>query len=66
MVVAFDEGAYYALRFRRTPTVCIDWPVEDPSALPGTLDEQRGSYERAFAAIRGQLQDLVDAIVRQD
>ena len=66
VVVAFDEGAYYALRFRRTPTVCIDWPVEDPSALPGTLDEQRGSYERAFAAIRGQLQDLVDAIVRQD
>ena len=31
VVVAFDEGAYYALRFRRTPTVCIDWPVEDPS-----------------------------------
>lgn len=66
VVVSFDEGAYYALRFRRTPTVVIDWPVHDPSTAPGTLDDNRTAYEEAFQFIRAQLQDLVDAIVRQD
>lgn len=66
VVVSFDEGAYYALRFRRTPVVCIDWPVRDPSTLPGSLDDQRAAYEEAFAFIRAQLEALVDAIVRQD
>lgn len=66
VVVSFDEEAYYALRFRRTPTVCIDWPVSDPSTSPGTLDENRDAYEEAFSVIKGQLKDLVDAIVRQD
>lgn len=66
VVVSFDEDAYYALRFRRTPTVCIDWPVDDPSLLPGTLDETREAYEAAFSAISEQLRDLVEAVVRQE
>jgi phosphate transport system protein len=66
VVVSFDENAYYALRFRRTPTVCIDWPVDDPSLLPGTLEETRGAYEAAFSAISEQLRDLVEAVVRQE
>jgi len=66
VVVSFDADAYLALRFRRTPTVCIDWAVHDPSAAPGTLAENRDDYERTFAFIRSQLHDLVEAIVRQD
>jgi hypothetical protein len=54
------------LRFRRTPTIVFDWHVEDPSDLPGTLADTRPAYEKAFTAIRGHLQDLVEAIVRQD
>ena len=45
---------------------CFDWHVEDPSSAPGTLAETRQAYEDAFASIRGHLQDLVEAIVRQD
>ena len=66
VVVSFDENAYYALRFRRTPTVCIDWPVDDPSLLPGTLHETRAAYEAAFSLISEQLKDLVEAVVRQE
>lgn len=66
VVVSFDTDVFSSLRFRRTPTVVFDWHVEDPSALPGSLEETRPAYERAFATIRGHLQDLVEAIVRQD
>lgn len=66
VVVAFDADVYSSLRFRRTPMVVFDWHVADPSAEPGPLAEHRQAYEDAFAFIRGQLQDLVEAIVRQD
>jgi len=66
VVVAFDESAYYALRFRRTPTVCIDWPVEDPSAATGTPEEIHAAYERTYETIRAQLLDLIDAISSQE
>jgi arsenate reductase len=66
VVVSFDTDVYSSLRFRRTPTVVFDWHVEDPSDLPGTLPETRQAYEEAFAVIRSHLQDLAEAIVRQD
>jgi phosphate transport system protein len=66
VVVSFDTDVYGSMRFRRTPTVVFDWHVEDPSAVPGTLEESRQAYEEAFAFIRGHLEDLVEAIVRQD
>jgi protein-tyrosine-phosphatase len=66
VIVSFDADVYLALRFRRTPTVCIDWAVHDPSGAPGTLEENRAQYEATFAFIRSQLHDLVEAIVRQD
>ncbi len=66
VVVSFDADVYLALRFRRTPTVCIDWAVHDPSAAPGTLEEHRAAYEQTFTFIRSQLHDLVEAIVKQD
>lgn len=66
VVVSFDGSEYCVNRFRRTPTVCIDWPVADPSTPPGPFDENRAGYERAFAAIRAQLLDLVEAVVRQE
>jgi len=66
VVVSFDTDVYGSMRFRRTPTVVFDWHVEDPSAVPGTLEESRQAYEEAFAFIRAHLEDLVEAIVRQD
>jgi phosphate transport system protein len=66
VVVAFDEGAYYALRFRRTPTVCIEWAVADPSTVEGTPEQVRDAYEKTFEFIRGQVKDLLEALVRQD
>lgn len=66
VVVSFDADVYLALRFRRTPTVCIDWSVHDPSAAPGTLAENLAAYETTFSFIRSQLHDLVEAIVKQD
>lgn len=66
VVVSFDTDVSGSLRSRRTPTVVFDWHVEDPSAAPGTLAENRQAYEEAFTTIRSHLQDLVEAIVRQD
>lgn len=66
VVVSFDADVYSSLRFRRTPTVVFDWHVDDPSDLPGTLAETREAYERTFGFIRDHLQDLVEAVVRQD
>jgi phosphate transport system protein len=67
VIVAFDEGAYYALRFRRakSPTVCIEWPVEDPSTLEGTPEEVQAAYERAYTVITTQLTDLVEALFQE-
>jgi phosphate transport system protein len=68
VVVGFDEGAYYTLRFRqaRTRTVCIDWCVEDPSLVEGPPEVVEAAYERAYVFISDQLKDLVEALVRQD
>jgi phosphate transport system protein len=66
VVIAFDESAYYSLRFHRTPTVCIDWSVPDPSKVEGNPDEVHDAYERTFRFIHAQLQDLVDAIARKE
>ena len=65
-VVSFDADVYSSLRFRRTPTVVFDWHVDDPSDVPGTLDESRAAYEQAFAVIQQHLQVLAEAIGRQD
>ena len=66
VVVSFDADVYSSLRFRRTPTVVFDWHVDDPSDVPGTLDESRQAYEHAFAVIRRHLQLLAEAVVHQD
>jgi phosphate transport system protein len=66
VVIAFDESAYYSLRFHRTPTVVIDWSVPDPSKAEGTPDEVHQAYDRTFEFIRTHLQDLVDAIARNE
>ena len=66
VVIAFDENAYYSLQVDRTPTVCIDWSVPDPSKVDGNPDMVRDAYERTFGFIQAQLQDLVDAIARKE
>ena len=66
VVVSFDTDVYSSLRFRRTPTVVFDWHVEDPSVGAWHAGRARQAYEDAFASIRTHLQDLVEAIVRQD
>jgi phosphate transport system protein len=66
VVIAFDENAYYSLQVDRTPTVCVDWSVPDPSRVEGTAEAVHDAYERTFSFIRAQLQDLVDAIARKE
>jgi phosphate transport system protein len=66
LVIAFDESAYYSLRFHRTPTVCIAWSVPDPSVVDGTPEEVRAAYEATFTFIRTHLEDLIEAIGRRD
>jgi phosphate transport system protein len=67
VVVAFDEGAYYAQRFRqgRTRTVCFDWVVDDPSLVEDPAAAE-SAYEGAFALIETQLKELVDALVQNE
>jgi phosphate transport system protein len=66
VVIAFDETAYYSLRFHRTPIVVIDWSVQDPSGVEGSPDEVNAAYEETFGFIRTNLQKLIEAIVRKD
>jgi phosphate transport system protein len=66
VVIAFDQSAYYSVRFHRTLIVCIDWSVADPSTVEGTAAEVHTAYEHTFTFIRDHLQELVEAISKQD
>ena len=53
-------------RFPRRPRkgVYLDWNVEDPSKTQGTPDEVRAAYERAFKHVTENINQFVQAILK--
>ena len=63
VVVAFSKEAHQAFRTAKTKTVLLDWPVTDPSAVPGSPEQIQGAYETTFQQILAQIKDLAEAIL---
>ena len=41
----------------------LDWNIEDPSRLPGSLADVRDAYEETFQYINTHVKELVQALV---
>lgn len=63
IIVVFDPEACKAFPSCSPKIVFLDWPVIDPSKVVGSVEERNKAYEEAFKFIKGQIRDLVDAVV---
>ena len=65
IIVALDPAAKRAFP-KPTKAVCIDWSLDDPSAVTGTLEEKRAAYEAAYAFLHQHISDLTEAVLGDD
>jgi phosphate transport system protein len=51
--------------FPRSPRkmVYVDWSIDDPSRVPGSLEDVRSTYEATFAFLSNHVRDLVGAVL---
>lgn len=63
IIVAVAESARKVFPPPPTKAVCLDWSVKDPSQVQGTPDEVRAAYEETYQFLRGNIQDLVEAVL---
>jgi len=63
VIIALDKEAKKVFPSPPSKTVCLDWNVQDPSAVRGTEEEIQKAYEDAYRFIRGQIEDLTQAIL---
>lgn len=63
VIIALAKGAQKVFPPPPTKTVGLDWNVEDPSRLPGSLADVRDAYEETFQYINTHLRELVQALV---
>ena len=66
VIIALATSAKKVFPPPPTKTVGLDWNVEDPSRLPGSLSDVRGAYEETFQYINTHVRELVQALVGQD
>jgi phosphate transport system protein len=66
VVIALAKTAQKVFPPPPTKTVGLDWNVEDPSRLPGSLADVRGAYEETFQYINTHVRELVHALVGQE
>ncbi len=62
MIVSLSPQAP-AARHKPFKAIAVDWLVPDPSRVPGSEEEVRAAYERAFESLNHHIQDLVQAIL---
>lgn len=62
-MVALDPEAKKAFPKPPTKVVCLDWSLEDPSAVSGTDEEIRAAYERTYQFLHAHIQELVEAVL---
>jgi phosphate transport system protein len=46
-----------------TKAVCLDWSLADPSKVPGSPEEKRAAYERAYRFLHTHISELCDAVL---
>ena len=63
VIIALAKSAQKVFPPLPTKTVGLDWNVEDPSRLPGSLADVRGEYEETFQYINRHVRELVQALV---
>jgi arsenate reductase len=66
IVVALAAEAQRAFPPRPRKIVFLDWAVQDPSAVQGPPAEVRAAYEQTYQFLHGHVQDLVEAVLRDD
>jgi protein-tyrosine-phosphatase len=66
VIIALAKAAQKVFPPPPTKTVGLDWNVEDPSRLPGSLSDVRGAYEETFQYINTHVRELVQALVGND
>jgi phosphate transport system protein len=66
VIIALAKNAQKIFPPPPTKTVGLDWNVEDPSRLPGSLADVRGAYEETFQYINTHVHELVHALVGQE
>jgi phosphate transport system protein len=63
VIIALATNAKKVFPPPPTKTVGLDWNVEDPSRLPGSLADVRDAYEQTFQYINTHVKELVQALV---
>jgi len=66
VIIALAKKAQSVFPPPPTKTVGLDWNVEDPSRLPGSLADVRDAYEQTFQYINTHVHELVQALVRDN
>jgi phosphate transport system protein len=66
VIIALAKNAQKVFPPPPTKTVGLDWNVEDPSRLPGSLADVRSAYEETFQYINTHVRELVHALVGKD
>jgi arsenate reductase len=65
IIVALDPAAKRAFP-KPTKAVCIDWSLDDPSAVTGSDEEKHEAYEKTFEALHRHISDLCEAVLGDD
>jgi arsenate reductase len=63
VIIALATSAKAVFPSPPTKTVGLDWNIEDPSRLPGSLADVRDAYEQTFQYINTHVRELVHALV---
>lgn len=66
VIIALAKSAKKIFPPAPTKTVGLDWNVEDPSRLPGSLADVRAAYEETFQYINTHVKELVQALVEDN
>jgi phosphate transport system protein len=63
IIIVLDEEAKKAFPNSSPKIVFLDWPVNDPSKIHETAEEQALCYEKTYRFLKDQIHDLVEAII---
>ena len=66
IVVSLSPDAARSVSPKPSRKLGLQWSVPDPSKVRGTPAQVRAAYEDAFVALRSHIQDLVEAIKKDE
>lgn len=66
VIVALHKEARRVFPTRPTKTATFLWELDDPTELPGSLEENREAFERAYEFLQTHIKDLSAAIMGEN